>query len=151
MEDFVIVDGDWVQFLPAFAPANVVVQMATISATRFPPSLAGYFTVNGKAPCVEGDEQRVMVPGCVYMTPQFSIPGTGTLKIESLSPTQFAQNTRIGGKRVILRGMQFPARFDVQMPARQPPVGPVPPIPDPMPSYRGFAMFVTTNTTKKAS
>ena len=150
MEDFVIVDGDWVQFLPAFPPANVVVQMAKISATRFPPSMPGYFDVNGKAPCVEGDEQRVMVPGCIYMTPQFPIPGTGTLKIEMLLPTNFAQHTRIAGKRVILRGMQFPARFEVQNPARQPmPPGGV--IPDPMMIYRGFATFMTANTTKKAS
>ena len=150
MEDFAIVDGDWVQFLPAFPPANVVVQMARISATRFPPSMPGYFDVNGRAPCVEGDEQRVLVPGCVYMTPQFSIPGTGTLRIEVLLPTNFAQNTRIAGKRVIVRGTQFPARFEVQNPARQP-MAPVGPIPDPMTIYRGFAMFVTTNMTKKVS
>ena len=150
MEDFVVVDGDWVQFLPAFPPANVVVQMARISASKFPPSLPGNFDVNGKAPCVEGDEQRVIVPGCVYITPQFSIPGIGTLRIETLTPMQLAQNTRIAGKRVILRGMQFPARFEVQSPARQP-LPPGAAIPDPMPLYRGFAMFVTSNATRKAS
>jgi hypothetical protein len=151
MEDFVIIDGDLVQFLPAFPPANVIVQMGRMSATRFPPSVPGSFTVNGKAPCVEGDEQRVMVPGCIYMTPQFSIPGIGTLKIEMLTPSNLTQAARIGGKRVIVRGTQFPARFEVQSPARQPPTGASAPMPDPITMYRGLAMFVTTNTTKKLS
>jgi hypothetical protein len=38
------------------------------------------------------------------MTPQYSIPGTGMLKIERLNPDQIATNTRIGGKRVLLKG-----------------------------------------------
>jgi hypothetical protein len=39
----------------------------------------------------------------------------------------------------------------VQSPARQAPLGVSAPMPDPITMYRGLAMFVTTNTTKKLS
>jgi hypothetical protein len=79
------------------------------------------------------------------MTPQYSIPGTGTLKIAALAPNQKALKTRTGGKAALLKGGTFTARFEVQVPAKQPPPGPGPPIPDATPQYSGSGMFVTTN------
>nr|WP_255210834.1 hypothetical protein [Methylogaea oryzae] len=103
--------------------------------------------MNGKKVCVDGDETQVSVPGCSYLTPQYSIPGTGTLKIASLAVDQKATKTNSGGKAVLLKGAAtFTAKFEVQSPAQQPPPGPGSPIPDPTPQYSGFGMFTTTNT-----
>jgi hypothetical protein len=80
------------------------------------------------------------------MTPQYSIPGTGTLKIASLAGNQKATKTQTGGKKVLLKGGSFTAKFEVQSPAKQPPPAPGPPIPDATPQYSGNGMFVTMNT-----
>ena len=104
------------------------------------------FTLNGKKVCVDGDETKVSVPGCVYITPQYSIPGTGTLKIAALAGNQKARKTRSGGKQVLLKGASFTAKFEVQNPAKQPPPpGTGSPIPDAMPQYYGSGMFVSMN------
>jgi hypothetical protein len=107
---------------------------------------SGPATLGGKTICVEGDESKVSVPGCTYMTPQYSIPGTGTLKIASLAGNQKATKTQTGGKKVLLKGGSFTAKFEVQSPAKQPPPAPGPPIPDATPQYSGNGMFVTMNT-----
>jgi hypothetical protein len=138
MADFILIDGDKAMFLPNFGPAIVVVQSGDLKAS-------GPATLNGKKVCVDGDETKVSVPGCTYMTPQYSIPGTGTLKIASLASNQKAQKTKSGGKLVLLKGGNFTAKFEVQAPAKQPPPGPGSPIPDAMPKYSGSGMFVTTN------
>ena len=138
MGDFVLVDGDIVNFLPNFGPAVVVVQPGSLKGS-------GPATLNGKKICVDGDEQDVSVPGVTYMTPQYSIPGTGTLKIAALAGDQKAQKTQTGGKPVLLKGGQFTAKFEVQSPAQQPPPGPGSPLPDATPQYSGQGMFVTTN------
>ena len=78
MADLILVDGDVVNFLPAFGAAVVVVQPGKLAGS-------GPATIGGKNICVDGDETKVSVPGCVYMTPQYSIPGTGTLKIAQLA------------------------------------------------------------------
>lgn len=139
MADFVLVEGDKAIFLPTFGAATVVVQPGTLAAS-------GPATLNGKKICVEGDEGDVSVPGCMYMTPQYSIPGTGTLKIDSLASDQVAEKTQTGGTPVLLKGGQFTAKFEVQSPAQQPPPGPGPPMPDSTTEYSGNGMFVTTNT-----
>jgi hypothetical protein len=137
MTDFVLIDGDQVVFLPAFSPAIVVVQPGKLAGS-------GPATVNGKAICVDGDESKVSVPGCAYMTPSHPIPGTGTLKIAALAGNQKATKTKTGGKPVLLKGAMFTAKFEVQSPAQQPtPTGPVP---DGSPQYSGQGQFVTTNT-----
>ena len=72
--------------------------------------------------CVDGDEKKVEVAGCsYYMTPQYPIPGTGTLKIAALAGNQKATKTSTGGKAVLLKGGNFTASFEVQSPAKQPP------------------------------
>jgi len=142
MSDFVLIDGDQVMFLPAFSPAIVVVQPGKLAGS-------GPATINGKAICVDGDESKVSVPGCTYMTPSHPIPGTGTLKIAALAGNQKATKTKTGGKPVLLKGAMFTAKFEVQSPAQQPtPTGPVP---DGSPQYSGQGQFVTTNTKVSAT
>jgi hypothetical protein len=82
----------------------------------------------------------------MYVAPPYVIPGTGTLKIASLAGDQKAQKSAVGGKRVLLKGSVFTAKFEVQSPAMQPPPGPGSPIPDATPQYSGQGTFVTTNT-----
>lgn len=139
MSDFILIDGDRASFAPGFGAALVVVRPGELKGS-------GPATLNGKKVCVAGDEGRVEVPGCSYMTPQYSIPGSGTLKIAALADNQRASKTRTGGKKVLLKGGSFTARFEVQTPARQPPPGPGAPIPDATPAYSGSGVFVTTNT-----
>lgn len=138
MGDFIIVDGDTAMFLPAFGQAVVVVQPGQMKGS-------GSLTFNGKPVCVDGDEADVSVPGCMYIAGQYSIPGTGTLKIKALAGDQLAKHTNTGGKAVILKGKQFDAEFEVQSPAQQPPPGPGGPIPDSTTKYSGKGMFITTN------
>src|SRR5262245_41468941 len=130
--------------MPNFGAAVVVVQPGKLQGN-------GPATLNGKKVCVDGDEKNVAVAGCTYMTPQYSIPGTGTLKIAALAGNQKAQKTQTGGKPVLLKGSNFTAKFEVQSPAKQPPPGPGSPIPDPTPQYTGKGMFMTTNTKFRGS
>ncbi|CAD5372270.1 conserved hypothetical protein [Rubrivivax sp. A210] len=143
MADFILIDGDTVIFMPAFSPAMVVVQPGKLAGS-------GPATIGGKAICVDGDERDVQVAGCMYMTPQYSIPGSGTLKIASLAGNQKAQKTNTGGKAVLLKGGNFTAKFEVQSPAQQP-VPASSPIPDATPQYSGQGMFVTTNLKFKGA
>ena len=144
MPDFILIEGDKANFLPNFGAAVVVVQPGQLKGS-------GPGTLNGKKICVDGDEKDVSVPGCSYMTPQYSIQGTGTLKIDSLAGDQKAKKTQTGDKVVLLKGGQFTAKFEVQSPAKQPPPGPGSPIPDASPSYSGNGMFITTNTKFQGS
>jgi len=139
MPDYILLDGDTVIFNPAFGQAIVVVQPGQLKGS-------GPATLNGKKLAVDGDEAKVSVPGCMYTAGQYSIPGTGTLKIDSLAGNQVAQKTQTGGKAVLLKGGQFTAVFEVQSPAQQPPPGPGSPIPDSMTKYSGNGSFQTTNT-----
>lgn len=144
MSDFILVDGDKVNFLPNFGAAIVVPMPGTLEGS-------GPAMFKGKKVCVEGDEGKVSVSGCTYMTPQYSIPGSGTLKIGSLASDQKAKKTKTGGKAVLLKGQQFTAKFEVQSPAQQPPPGPGAPIPDPTAQYSGNGMFITTNMLFKGT
>ena len=139
MADFIMIDGDTAIFMPTFGAAIVVVQPGTISGS-------GEATLNGKKFCIDGDERSVEVPGCSYMTPVYSIPGVGTLKIDSLAGDQLASHTRSSQTAVILKGSTFNAKFEVQSPAQQPPPGPGSPIPDSSTSYMGNGSFITNNT-----
>ena len=142
MSDLVLMDGDQVVFLPAFSPAIVIVQPGKLAGS-------GPATLNGKAICVDGDETKVSVPGCAYMTPSHPIPGTGTLKIAALAGNQKATHTQTGGKLVLLKGAMFTAKFEVQSPAQQPTPGG--PVPDGSPQYSGQGQFVTLNSKVSAT
>ena len=142
MSDLILIDGDIVNFLPNFGAAIVVVRPGTFKGS-------GPATLNGKKICVDGDEKDVSVPGCIYMTPQYSIPGTGTLKIAAVAANQKAKKTQTGGKLVLLKGGNFTAKFEVQNPAKQPQVPA--PIPDATTEYSGNGTFITTNTKFQGS
>lgn len=144
MADFILIEGDTVSFLPTFGAAIVVPQPGKLEGS-------GPGTLKGKKICVEGDEGKVSVAGCTYMTPQYCIPGSGTLKIDALAGDQKATKTKTGAKAVLLKGQQFTAKFEVQSPAQQPPPGPGSPIPDPTPQYSGNGMFITANTHFKGT
>jgi hypothetical protein len=136
MADFIIKDGDQAMFLPNFGNAMVVVRPGNISSSS-------KSSIQGSAMCVKGDESSVSVPGCMYTAPPYVIPGSGTLTIKALASDQLAKKYLCGEKKVILKGGQFDAEFQVQSPAQQPtPSGPVP---DATPMYSGKGMFITTN------
>ncbi len=144
MADYVLIDGDTAVFMPSFGAATVVVQPGTLAGSG-PP------TIGGKPICIEGDESSVSVPGCMYMTPQHSIPGVGTLEIKALASDQVATKTTIAGTPVMLKGGNFEAVFKVDSPAMQPPPGPGSPIPDSSPDYSGQGMFINSNQTIRAT
>src|SRR5690242_18401592 len=122
MPDFAILDGDLAVFMPTFGAAIVVVRPGKMMAS-------GMTSLLGKKICLKGDETKLMVPGCTYTTPVYSIPGVGTLKIQTLGGNQTSKKTKSGSKEVIVKGSTFTAVFEVQTPAQQPPPGPGSPIP----------------------
>lgn len=143
MSDDILIDGDLVTFMPNFGAAIVTPLPGTLQGS-------GPGTVNGKKICVEGDEKNVSVPGCVYMTPQYCIPGIGTLKVDALAGDHKATKTKTGGLAVLLKGGIFTAKFEVQSPAQQP--TPSGPIPDTAPQYGGgTGMFNTMNVKFQGS
>ena len=142
MGDKVLTDGDMVMFMPMFSPAIVMVQPG-----RIPGS--GPAAIGGRKVCVEGDEAQVSVPGCTYFTPSHPIPGVGTLKIASLAANQKATTTQTGGKKVLLKGGMFTAKFEVQSPAQQPTAAG--PVPDASPQYSGQGQFMPVNQQVSAS
>jgi len=142
MPDHILIDGDQAMFQPMFGAAMVMVQPGKLTGS-------GASSLKGKKVCVDGDEKSVKVPGCMYMTPQFPIPGVGTLKIAALAGNQKAKKTKSGNKVVLLKGAQFQAAFEVQTPAQI--ITESGPKTDPMTQYSGNGQFVTTNTKYKAS
>jgi len=144
VSDLILIDGDLANFQPTFGAATVVVHPGTITAS-------GKAKVAGKTACVVGDEGSVSVPGCSYVAGQHVIPGTGTLTIASLAGDQQAGTSASGGKKLLLKGSTFTARFSVSVPAQQPPPGPGSPIPDATETYSGSGSFVPADATVKAS
>lgn len=142
MGDFVLITGDKAIFQPAFGQATVTVQPGTLVGS-------GKCKITGKIVCVDGDEIKVTVPGCPYISGPYSIPGSGTLFIKALGGDQKAKKVKSGGKPVLLKGSQFDAKFMVMVPAQQP--TPTGPIPDTTLQYMGKGSFQTTNSKVKAS
>ncbi len=136
MPDYILLHGDLVNFQPSFGSATVVVRPGNLQGT-------GGATLLGKKVCIAGDEKQVQVPGCVYFSGPFSVPGVGTLKIQALAPNQQALKTDSASKPVLLKGGTFIAVFQVQTPAQMPPPASTP---DAVPMYLGSGSFVTTNT-----
>lgn len=134
MSDWILIDGDRAEFAPNFAAAVVAVRPGKLEAS-------GPATRDGNRLCVDGDEQRLRVSGCTYVTPAFPVPGVGILEISALAADQRARKTTSGDQPVLLLGSRFTARFTVSSPA----FFPLGPIPDPTPSYPGEGRFVTTN------
>jgi hypothetical protein len=139
MADAILIDGDQAMFVPAFGAAIVVVQPGKLVAS-------GPGTIDGKKICIDGDEASVEVAGVTYMTPVYSIPGVGVLKIKALAGDQLAQKSFTGGKPMMLKGGQFDAVFEVKSAAKQPPPGPGAPIDDSTAEYSGKGSFIASNT-----
>lgn len=142
MPNHIIIDGDQATFQPNFGAAIAVVRPGKIRGS-------GKSSLKGKKVCVAGDEKSVKVPGVMYMTPQFPVPGVGTLKIAALAGNQKAKETKSGKKALILKGVQFQATLEVQTPAQL--ITAAGTTTDPMSQYAGVGQFVTTNTKYKAS
>ena len=141
--DFIIKTGDLATFNPAFGQATVVVVPANMTGSA-------QFKVDGSIACVQGDEAKVSVTGVQYVTAIHTIPGMGTLTIQTLGSDQLGQKTTSSQKPVILKGSTFTAQFTVSLKAQAPqPSGP--PIPDPVPQYSGTGQFVTTNVRDKGT
>ena len=141
MSDYVLIDGDQAVFQPTFGPATVAVRPGKLTGS-------GPAEVNDKKMCIDGDEKQLSVPGCSYFTPLYSIPGVGTLKIDTLAANQKAKYNQTGGKAVLLKGGNFTAKFEVQTPAMQaPPTS----TPDTMTAYSGQGSFITKNTIYQAT
>lgn len=141
MGDSILLDGDLVNFLPSFPPAIVVVRPGTLKATGGDP-------VFGRRMCVEGDERLVVLQNCPYTTMQHQIPGFGTLTIQQLHPASLARKTTSNGKKVLLKGPPFIARFQVTIPAMMTmPNGPQ--VPDTMPIYTGTGSFANVGASKQ--
>lgn len=136
--DFVLVTGDQAIFDAVFAPAIVVAPPGTITGT-------GRATINGSLICVEGDEASVLVPGAVYTTPTFPIPGVGLLRIVGLGVDQVARKDTSGRRGVLLKGSQFRAQMQVMAPASNPTSA------DAVPIYNGTGTFLTTNVKVRAA
>lgn len=141
MSDFILIESDKANFNPTFGVATVVVRPGILEGS-------GKSTLNGKKVCIDGDEKKVSVPGCVYVTPQYSIAGVGTLKIAALGGDQKAEKTNSNSKPVLLKGSTFTANFEVQSPAKMPPPASTP---DATPQYSGTGDFITTNTKWKGT
>jgi len=135
MGDYILIEGDTVQFDSPFAEAAVMVQPGKLTAS-------GPATINGKKICVQGDEGDVSVM-CSYTTITYSVAGTGLLKIFQLATDQIASKTNTGDKAVLLRGKKFQAKFEVKVGAKAPPPSNTP---DATVMYLGTGSFITTNT-----
>nr|WKF60510.1 hypothetical protein HUO10_005031 [Paraburkholderia busanensis] len=102
MGALVVVDGDLLNFLPAFGQRQVTVTgPAVIRAS-------GHALIGGKRVCVFGDERRVRVRAD-YMMPGYGM-GSGVITIVSLNVNQ--KTPRINdGMPLIVEGTEFIARF----------------------------------------
>jgi hypothetical protein len=145
MNNYVICLNDQAVFNPAFPP-NGTGAMVTV-----PPFLM-LATDDLKAQnipvCLDGDQNLVIIPGCPYIRGVYFVPGTGIVTIKNLGVDQLSINTTYKGRRVILLGSVFEAKFTVVSPAWKP--GETW-IPDSTPSYDGNGFFTTTNYKVKVS
>lgn len=144
--DVVILDQDVVEFSPVCGAAIVMVKPGKIKAS-------GKSTVNGISVCVSGDEKKVAISGCDYITAMHTKPGKGTLKINALASNQLTSKTKSGNKALILKGNQFDSIFEVQVPAQD--IKPIAsggaPIPDATPFYAGKGQLIPSNKKIKAT
>ena len=103
----------------------------------------------GKPVCVEGDELAPMLKAPMpYTAPPFVTPGMGKWEI-ILQPANKTSKGKDSGKKMLLKGATFQAKFQVSSPAMQPtPAGPVP---DPVMVKMCTAQFITMQTAATKS
>ncbi len=141
-DDFIIVTGDMIQV--TISPPAIVPQLMA------PVPLVGTsqkVSVGGKPICLEGDElPSALKAPMPYTAPPYVTPGTGTLQL-TLLPTNKTIQTE-NGKKILIKGATFTAKFNVQTPAQMPTAAG--PVPDPVSVKPGTAQFITTNMQVKA-
>ncbi len=140
MGDFILINDDEVLFDSNFGAAVVDVRPGAIKAS----GPATFMSTNF---CVRGDEATVAVQ-CTYLTATHSTKGTGVLKIDTLAANQIATKTNSGNKPVLLKGGVFKARFEVLVPATQPPPTNTA---DPVVTHSGTGRFATKNDKFQAT
>ena len=91
--------------------------------------------------CLEGDESpKMLLAPKQYISPPFVIPGVGKVSV-TLTPTNKTATTD-DGKKILIKGETFQAKFQVSSPAMMPtPAGPQP---DPVSVKPSTATFITT-------
>jgi len=140
--DFIIKTGDMIQI--TIPPPTIVPQL--LAPVPMVGSAATVLT-SGMPTCVLGDELPPAIRGpLAYTSPPYVTPGTGTLEIIVLPPTNLTVPTSTGGKPIIIKGATFQAIFTVAAPAVNPVLGD----PDPVAVKVGTAQFITSNTLTKA-
>lgn len=114
MAEFIIIDGDIATFSVTFGSRTVVSVPGAITGS-------GDATINGKAVCIEGDEDSLNVKGVPYTDGAFSIPGTGNITLKKATGVDGVSSK----KPVLTAGKSYDAEFTVTQPAKQPGVPPV--------------------------
>ena len=140
--DTILVDGDMVQFSPAFGLATVAVKPGELKAS-------GKTKINKKKVCIQGDEKSVVVTNCVYTTPSFPVAGFGSLKIAALAVNQSTKKSKSGKKALLLKGSDFNALFEVTSPAKL--ISPTGTLLDSVPFYMGTGKLIPSIKTIKAT
>jgi len=140
MSNFIVIDGDRIQFIPQFDDSTVAVQPGTISGT-------GHATISGKKVCLTNDITSVTVAGVSYITAAYPFPGTGTLTIRSLRADQ-QKNWCQSTSPVIVVGATFIAQFQTTVPAKAPPPASTP---DPTPLREGTGSIINSQFFVTAS
>ena len=117
--------GDFISFAPL---GNHVCPM--IIAPMPLQGNAARMLIDGKPACVMGDELPPPLKSPIpYMAPPYVIPGMGILDLK-LPPSHLSKIYKVDGKPLLIMAGPFEAKFNVTVPAMQPPPGPAPPIPD---------------------
>jgi hypothetical protein len=141
MNNYVIRATDLANFIPNFSGAIVTVP-------TFPMIATDDMRAENIPVCLDGDQNLVIIPGCAYVRLPYYIEGAGVVTISGLNVNQLSVNTIYKGRRVILLGSTFEAKFTVVSPAWKPGETWVP---DSVGSYDGTGFFTTTNTKVKVS
>ena len=86
--------------------------------------------IDSKPVCIKGDELPAFLKSPLpYIAPPYVIPGMGVLDVK-VPPTHLSKIIKINGTAALIMAGPFEAKFNVSVPAMQPPPGPAPPIPD---------------------
>ncbi len=114
---------------------------------------SGTDTVMMMKGCLEGDEQKVKLPGIMFAKPPaYPVPGVGMFSIDKLGGDQLSKKTKCDGKKLILKGSEFDAVFTVMSPPMQLP----PPASGGAPDtskfeYKGKGKFIPNQTKATAT
>lgn len=103
---------------------------------------SGRTRCSGKEMVVERDLKAVILTPCPYKTPSHTLPGVGTLTIQSILPVQASRSVQTAKTPALVQQARFIAKFEVLTPATLP--GPTP-VPDPMPIHVGTGEFRSSN------